>query len=142
MALEKISQEGVGALVYLPQEGRGIGFLEKVKAYALQDDGVDTVEANILLGYRADIRDYGIGIQILKDLGLRKVRILTNNPRKMESFIFYGWDLDVVDQVELWAEPNAYSAGYLRTKRDRLGHRLPPDPPGGQEGPKAGGERA
>lgn len=142
MAMEKIGEEGVGALVYLPQEGRGIGFQEKVKAYALQDGGADTVEANIILGFRADMRDYGIGIQILKDLGLRKVRILTNNPRKMESFIYYGWDLDVVDQVELWTEPNVYSAGYLRTKRDRLGHRLPPDPSEGPGSVKASGETA
>lgn len=137
MSLEKISKEGAGAVVYLPQEGRGIGFREKVKAYALQDDGVDTVDANVLLGFRADMRDYGIGIQILKDLGLRKVRILTNNPKKIESFIYYGWDLDVVDQVELWAEPNTYRMGYLRTKRDRLGHRLPPDPAGDVEGERA-----
>jgi 3,4-dihydroxy 2-butanone 4-phosphate synthase/GTP cyclohydrolase II len=125
MALQKISQEGTGALVYLPQEGRGIGFFEKLKAYALQDQGMDTVEANIALGYRADMRDYGVGIQILKDLGLRRVRILTNNPKKLESFISYGYDLEVVDQVGLLAEPNIHRENYLRTKRDKMGHTIP-----------------
>lgn len=134
LALAKIAAEGAGAVVYLPQEGRGIGLLEKIKAYELQDEGVDTVEANLLLGFQADIRDYGIGIQILKDLGLRKVRLLTNNPKKLESFIYYGYDLEVVDQIELWAEPTPYREKYLRTKRERLGHNLP-------DGPAAGGER-
>jgi 3,4-dihydroxy 2-butanone 4-phosphate synthase/GTP cyclohydrolase II len=127
LALERIGAEGAGTLVYLPQEGRGIGFSEKLKAYALQDGGMDTVEANNVLGFRADMRDYGIGIQILKDLGLRKVRILTNNPKKIDSFISYGYDLQVVGQEPLWVEPNAYRRDYLRTKRDKLGHHLPPD---------------
>lgn len=128
LALARIAGEGAGAVVYLPQEGRGIGLLEKIKAYQLQDEGVDTVEANLLLGFQADIRDYGIGIQILKDLGLRKVRLLTNNPKKLESFIYYGYDLEVVDQIELWAEPTPHRERYLRTKRERLGHNLPGDP--------------
>jgi 3,4-dihydroxy 2-butanone 4-phosphate synthase/GTP cyclohydrolase II len=127
MALQRIAEEGAGALVYLPQEGRGIGLLEKIKAYALQDEGADTVEANIILGFKTDMRDYGVGVQILKDLGLTKVRLLTNNPKKLESFITYGYDLEIVDQVTLWAEPNAHREGYLRTKRDKMGHRLPPD---------------
>ena len=127
MALQRIGEEGAGALVYLPQEGRGIGLLEKIKAYALQDEGADTVEANIILGFKTDMRDYGVGVQILKDLGLTKVRLLTNNPKKLESFITYGYDLQIVDQVTLWAEPNEHREGYLRTKRDRMGHRLPPD---------------
>ncbi|HVR76011.1 MAG TPA: GTP cyclohydrolase II, partial [Planctomycetota bacterium] len=127
IALERIRTEGAGALVYLPQEGRGIGLLEKLKAYALQDAGMDTVEANIILGYRADSRDYGIGVQILKDLGLSKVRLLTNNPKKIESFITYGYDLEVVDQIPLWAESNVHREKYLRAKRDKLGHHLPPD---------------
>ncbi len=127
IALERIAKEGAGALVYLPQEGRGIGLLEKLKAYALQDSGMDTVEANNTLGYRADMRDYGVGIQILKDLGLVKVRLLTNNPKKLESFITYGYDLQVVDQIPLWVKPNVHSENYLRTKRDKLGHMLPLD---------------
>jgi 3,4-dihydroxy 2-butanone 4-phosphate synthase/GTP cyclohydrolase II len=127
IALDRIAAEGVGALVYLPQEGRGIGLLEKIKAYALQDSGMDTVEANTILGYRADMRDYGVGIQILKDLGLTRIRLLTNNPKKLESFITYGYDLQVVDQIPLLAESNVYREGYLRTKRDKLGHRLPRD---------------
>ncbi len=126
-AIERIAAEGAGALVYLPQEGRGIGLLEKIKAYALQDTGMDTVEANNILGYRADMRDYGVGIQILKDLGLTKVRLLTNNPKKIESFITYAYDLKVVDQVPLWIDPNEHSEQYLRTKRDKMGHILPPD---------------
>jgi 3,4-dihydroxy 2-butanone 4-phosphate synthase/GTP cyclohydrolase II len=121
-----ISREGVGALVYLPQEGRGIGLLEKIKAYALQDSGLDTVEANNALGYRADMRDYGVGIQILKDLGLKQVRLLTNNPKKVDAFIYYGYDLKVVDQVPIIAPPEAHRARYLETKRKKLGHRLPP----------------
>jgi 3,4-dihydroxy 2-butanone 4-phosphate synthase/GTP cyclohydrolase II len=127
ISLERIAKEGAGALVYLPQEGRGIGLLEKIKAYSLQDDGMDTVEANNILGYRADMRDYGVGIQILKDLGLTKVRLLTNNPKKLESFITYGYDLEVVDQIPLWVQPNVHSESYLRTKRDKMGHLLPRD---------------
>ena len=88
---------------------------------------MDTVEANNILGYRADMRDYGVGIQILKDLGIEKVRLLTNNPKKLESFITYGYDLQVVDQIPLWVKPNVHSENYLRTKRDKLGHKLPLD---------------
>ena len=127
MALEMIGHEGAGVLVYLPQEGRGIGLIEKLKAYALQDEGMDTVEANQALGYRADMRDYGVGIQILKDLGLTKVRLLTNNPKKTDAFIYVGFDLEVVDQVPIVASPNKHRANYLRAKRDKMGHQLPPD---------------
>ena len=127
MALETIGQEGCGVLVYLPQEGRGIGLREKIKAYGLQDDGFDTVEANPALGHKADMRDYGIGIQILKDLGLSDVRLLTNNPKKTEAFNLRGFDLHVVDQVPILPPANEHNAHYLATKRDKLGHRLPSD---------------
>ena len=98
---------------------------EKIKAYALQDQGLDTVEANLALGYKADPRDYGIGIQLLKDLGLRRVRLLTNNPKKTDAFIYGGFDLEVVDQVPIVAAPNEHNAHYLATKRKKLGHQLP-----------------
>jgi 3,4-dihydroxy 2-butanone 4-phosphate synthase/GTP cyclohydrolase II len=120
-----ISNEGAGALIYLPQEGRGIGLVEKIKAYALQDQGLDTVEANLALGHQADCRDYGIGIQILKDLGLSKVRLLTNNPKKVDAFIYGGYDLEVVDQVPIVGPVNEHNRRYLATKRDKLGHKLP-----------------
>lgn len=125
MALKMISAEGAGVLVYLPQEGRGIGLLGKLKAYELQDQGLDTVEANLALGYKADTRDYGIGIQLLKDLGLRKVRLLTNNPKKTDAFIYGGFDLEVIDQVPIMPPINEHNARYMATKRDKLGHRLP-----------------
>ena len=125
MALEMIGREGAGVLVYLPQEGRGIGLVEKIKAYALQDSGLDTVEANLALGYKADSRDYGIGIQLLKDLGLSKVRLLTNNPKKTDAFIYGGFDLEVVDQVPILPPVNEHNERYLATKREKLGHRFP-----------------
>lgn len=125
MALKMIGQEGAGVLVYLPQEGRGIGLAEKIKAYALQERGMDTVEANLALGHKADVRDYGVGIQILKDLGLHEVRLLTNNPKKIDAAIYGGFDLRVIDQVPIISTPNAYNAQYLATKRDKLGHKLP-----------------
>jgi 3,4-dihydroxy 2-butanone 4-phosphate synthase/GTP cyclohydrolase II len=125
MALEMIGQEGVGALIYLPQEGRGIGLIEKIRAYNLQDRGLDTVQANTALGYRADPRDYGIGLQILKDLGLARVRLLTNNPKKTDAFVYYGYDLKVVGQVPIVAPEIAERRRYLDTKRDKLGHLLP-----------------
>jgi 3,4-dihydroxy 2-butanone 4-phosphate synthase / GTP cyclohydrolase II len=125
MALDMISREGVGVLVYLPQEGRGIGIVEKIKAYALQDQGLDTVEANIALGFMADPRDYGVGIQLLKDLGLRKVRLLTNNPKKTDAFIYGGFDLEVVDQVPIVPPITEHNEKYLATKREKMGHRLP-----------------
>ncbi len=125
MALKMISSEGVGAMVYLPQEGRGIGLLEKIKAYHLQDEGLDTVEANLALGYQADMRDYGVGMQILKDLGLSKIRLLTNNPKKTDAFIYGGFDLEVVDQVPIVPPANEHNEHYLATKRDKLGHILP-----------------
>jgi len=125
MALDMISREGTGVLVYLPQEGRGIGLVEKIRAYALQDEGLDTVEANLALGFKADARDYGIGIQLLKDLGLRQVRLLTNNPKKTDAFIYGGFDLEVVDQVPILPPVNEHNEKYLATKREKMGHRFP-----------------
>jgi 3,4-dihydroxy 2-butanone 4-phosphate synthase/GTP cyclohydrolase II len=127
LALKMIAREGHGVLVYLPQEGRGIGLTEKIKAYALQDEGLDTVEANNALGHKADIRDYGVGIQILKDLGLGQVRLLTNNPKKTEAFNLRGFDLKVVDQVPILPPMNEHNEKYLATKRDKMGHELPAD---------------
>jgi len=125
MALDMIRREGDGVLVYLPQEGRGIGLVDKIKAYALQDQGLDTVEANLKLGYMADPRDYGVGIQLLKDLGLSKVRLLTNNPKKTDAFIYGGFDLQVVDQVPIVPPITEHNAKYLAAKRDKMGHQLP-----------------
>lgn len=127
MAMEMIHTEGVGAVVYLPQEGRGIGLVSKLKAYKLQDEGLDTVEANHRLGFKADERDYMVGLQILKDLGLRDVRLLTNNVRKREAIdMFESWvGLRVVEQVRLVAPYHPRRERYLQTKRDKLGHLLP-----------------
>ena len=126
MAMEMIAHEGAGVLVYLPQEGRGIGLVEKIRAYQLQDQGLDTVEANLALGFKADSRDYGVGIQLLKDLGLRQVRLLTNNPKKTDAFIYGGFDLEVVDQVPIVPPANEFNERYLATKREKMGHRFPP----------------
>jgi 3,4-dihydroxy 2-butanone 4-phosphate synthase/GTP cyclohydrolase II len=125
MAMRMIGQEESGVLVYLPQEGRGIGLVEKIKAYHLQDQGMDTVEANLALGHQVDSRDYGVGIQILKDLGLSKVRLLTNNPKKTDAFIYGGFDLEVVDQVPILGPINEHNARYIAAKRDKMGHKLP-----------------
>jgi 3,4-dihydroxy 2-butanone 4-phosphate synthase/GTP cyclohydrolase II len=121
-ALAQIEREGQGVLLYLSQEGRGIGLLNKLRAYRLQEDGLDTVEANIQLGLPADLRDYGIGAQILGDLGLTSIRILTNNPRKIVGLEGYG--LSVTEQVPIEAVPNPHNEEYLRAKRDKLGHSL------------------
>jgi 3,4-dihydroxy 2-butanone 4-phosphate synthase/GTP cyclohydrolase II len=125
LALEMIGREGVGALIYLPQEGRGIGLIEKLRAYALQDQGLDTVEANLALGYRADQRDYGIGLQILQDIGLTKVRLLTNNPKKTDAFVIHGHGLEVVDQIPIIAHDEVDRRKYLAVKRDKMGHIFP-----------------
>jgi len=124
-ALQAIGDEGVGALIYLPQEGRGIGLIEKIRAYNLQDQGMDTVDANLALGYRADPRDYGVGMQILQDLGLGKVRLLTNNPKKTDAFVYHGHGLEVVEQVPIIAPEVPDRRGYLDAKRDKMGHILP-----------------
>ncbi|QDT57900.1 Riboflavin biosynthesis protein RibBA [Stieleria bergensis] len=125
MALQMIADEGRGALVYLPQEGRGIGLAQKIKAYALQDEGLDTVEANHALGFKADMRDYGVGLQILKDLGISEVRLLTNNPKKQQAFNLRGFDLNLVDQVPIVPPVNQHNKHYLETKREKMGHSLP-----------------
>ena len=122
-AMRAIDREGRGAIVYLRQEGRGIGLVHKLRAYALQDEGMDTVQANEALGFRPDLRDYGIGAQILLDLGLSSIRILTNNPKKIVGMDGYG--LSVTGQVSLRVEPNPHNEAYLATKRDKLGHLLP-----------------
>ena len=125
IALQRIGEERAGVLVYLPQEGRGIGLIEKLRAYQLQDEGLDTVEANEALGYRADPRDYMVGLQILRDLGLTRIRLLTNNPKKVDAFVYSSIGIEVVDQVPLLAPPEPARERYLATKRDKLGHRLP-----------------
>ncbi len=119
-ALRMIEKEGLGVLLYMQQEGRGIGLTNKLRAYALQDEGLDTVEANEKLGFKPDLRDYGIGAQILVDLGLTSVRLLTNNPKKMIALKGYG--LQITDQLSIEIEPNKYNENYLRVKRDKLGH--------------------
>jgi 3,4-dihydroxy 2-butanone 4-phosphate synthase/GTP cyclohydrolase II len=121
-ALAMIEAEGEGVLLYLAQEGRGIGLLNKLRAYKLQEEGLDTVEANERLGLPADLRDYGIGAQILVDLGLSSIRILTNNPKKIRGLEGYG--LSVTGQIPIESEPNPNNAAYLRAKRDKLGHTL------------------
>jgi 3,4-dihydroxy 2-butanone 4-phosphate synthase/GTP cyclohydrolase II len=121
-ALKRIESEGLGVLLYLSQEGRGIGLLNKLKAYKLQENGFDTVDANLELGLPADLRDYGIGAQILVDLGLRSIRILTNNPKKIVGLEGYG--LTVTDQIPIEQVPGEHNRDYLRAKRDRLGHTL------------------
>ena len=121
-AMELVAQEGRGVIVYLDQEGRGIGLLNKIRAYALQDSGADTVQANQRLGFAPDLRNYGIGAQILRDLGLSSIRVMTNNPRKLVGLEGYG--LEIVERVPLVADPTRDNLDYLRTKRDKLGHLL------------------
>jgi 3,4-dihydroxy 2-butanone 4-phosphate synthase/GTP cyclohydrolase II len=122
LAMESIAKEGRGVFLYMRQEGRGIGFHNKIRAYALQDEGLDTVEANLSLGFTPDPRDYGIGAQILADLGLHEIRLLTNNPQKRVGLEGYG--LKVVETLPLITTPNPYNRGYLETKKKKLGHLL------------------
>jgi len=121
-AMERIQKEGRGVLLYISQEGRGIGLANKLRAYALQEKGLDTVEANTHLGFRPDEREFGTGAQILHDLGVRQLRLLTNNPKKLTGLQGYG--LEVVEQVPLRIEPNPHNAKYLEAKRDKMGHLL------------------
>ncbi|MBK8227094.1 MAG: bifunctional 3,4-dihydroxy-2-butanone-4-phosphate synthase/GTP cyclohydrolase II [Flavobacteriales bacterium] len=121
-AMEMVEREGRGVIVYMQQEGRGIGLLNKLQAYKLQEQGADTVEANVMLGFDMDARDYGVGAQILHDLGVRKMRLLTNNPRKRTGLIGYG--LEIVENVAIEIASNPHNERYLRTKKEKLGHNL------------------
>lgn len=122
MAMKRVQHEGKGVILYMNQEGRGIGLLNKLKAYKLQEEGKDTVEANIELGFKKDQRDYGIGAQILRDLGVRKIRFMTNNPKKRIGL--YGYGLKIVENVPIEIQPNEHNLKYLETKRDKLGHEI------------------
>jgi len=122
LAMKIIAEEDRGVFLYVRQEGRGIGFHNKLKAYALQDQGLDTVEANVALGFEADLRDYGIGAQILADLGLHNIRLLTNNPKKVVGLESYG--LQIVETLPLITSPTSHNLRYLKTKQKKLGHML------------------
>jgi 3,4-dihydroxy 2-butanone 4-phosphate synthase/GTP cyclohydrolase II len=121
-ALEMVSNEGKGVVLYMNQEGRGIGLLNKLRAYKLQEEGLDTVEANIKLGFDMDQRDYGVGAQILRDLGIRKMRLISNNPNKRAGLMGYG--LEIVEKVPIEVCPNPHNENYLQTKRDKMGHEI------------------
>jgi len=117
-----ISEEGRGVVIYMNQEGRGIGLINKLKAYHLQENGLDTVEANIKLGFKMDQRDYGIGAQILRSLGVSKMRLMSNNPKKRAGLVGYG--LEIVENVPIEIKPNPHNEAYLKTKRDKMDHSI------------------
>ncbi|UJP64551.1 bifunctional 3,4-dihydroxy-2-butanone-4-phosphate synthase/GTP cyclohydrolase II [Mongoliitalea daihaiensis] len=121
-ALEMVEKEGKGVVLYMNQEGRGIGLLNKLKAYKLQEQGMDTVQANLALGFPMDSRDYGVGAQILRDLGVCKIRLITNNPTKRVGLI--GYNLEIIEQLPIEIEPNEHNSKYLETKRDKMGHSI------------------
>jgi len=120
--MAEIEKAGKGVIIYMNQEGRGIGLMNKIKAYKLQEEGFDTVDANLHLGFNADERDYGVGAEILREIGVRKMRLLTNNPVKRIGLEAYG--LEIVENVAIEITPNQYNERYLRTKKDRMGHTL------------------
>ncbi len=121
-AMQTIEEAGKGVIVYMNQEGRGIGLLNKLKAYKLQEKGLDTVEANLELGFQMDERDYGVGAQILRDLGVRKIKLMSNNPKKRKGLIGYG--LEIIENIPLMVKPNPHNQGYLDTKKEKMGHDL------------------
>jgi 3,4-dihydroxy 2-butanone 4-phosphate synthase/GTP cyclohydrolase II len=121
-AMKMVEKEGKGAILYMMQEGRGIGFYNKLKAYKLQEEGMDTVDANLALGFKADQRDFGIGAQILRDLNISKLKLITNNPKKRAALQGYG--LEIVENVPIEVLPNPFNQSYLETKRDKMGHNI------------------
>jgi 3,4-dihydroxy 2-butanone 4-phosphate synthase/GTP cyclohydrolase II len=121
-AMQRVEQEGKGVVLYMHQEGRGIGLINKLKAYKLQEEGMDTVQANLALGLPMDGRDYGVGAQILRDLGISKLRLLSNNPQKRVGLLGYG--LEIIEQVPIEIQPNPHNQKYLQTKRDKMGHSI------------------
>ena len=120
--MQMVEDEGKGVILYMKQEGRGIGLLNKLRAYKLQEGGLDTVEANLQLGFDMDNRDYGIGAQILHELGVSKMKLITNNPKKRVGLVGYG--LEIVENIAIEIAPNPHNEKYLRTKRDKLGHTI------------------
>ena len=122
LAMQMIEKEGRGAIIYLNQEGRGIGLMDKIRAYKLQENGLDTVDANLHLGHKADERDYGVGANILHSLGIQKMNLMTNNPMKRVGLEGYG--LEIIENVPLEVVPNEYNSRYMHTKKERMGHQL------------------
>jgi 3,4-dihydroxy 2-butanone 4-phosphate synthase/GTP cyclohydrolase II len=121
-AMKMIEKEGKGVILYMNQEGRGIGLLNKLKAYKLQEEGMDTVDANLELGFKMDERDYGIGAQILRDLGVSKMKLMSNNPKKRTGLIGYG--LEIIENIPIIAQPNFHNTAYLKAKKEKMGHEI------------------